>query len=373
MYVRTLKIEDFRNIEKVDLSFSEGLNILYGANAQGKSNTVESIKLCLSGNSTREKKRENFLPFDTAQCRIIAQVVSEDEIHNVEMLLTKEKKQCMIDDEPVRKRQELLRSFCVVLFTPDDVLLVKGTPSKRRDYMNEAISLLELKYYGLFIQYNKILKQRNALLRTSFDTSSQTLLSVYDEKISKVGASIIFYRLKFLKALNGIAQKRYQTLCAGKENFSLSYISNVLYSTDISDIASVYLQKLRDARNEDVRRKSTTVGIHHDDIGLFLNEKAVKNFASQGQMRSVALSLKLSVIDLYQEKFSEKPIVILDDVLSELDEQRKDLLLSSLCKHQTFITSANKADFKNAQNAHVFYVKNGVIKEYTDNAKQLKL
>lgn len=370
MYIGKVSLRNYRNVKHADFICGKGINVLVGDNGQGKTNTIEALLLALSGRSHRESLSENFIgpAADKASVEVDLRY-SDDSSYEVCLSLSPQGKRYTVNEEPVRRRLELLRQFSLVFFCPEDLRLVKDGPAVRRDFLNESIGMLAPAYGAALADYNRVLKQRAALLR-EYSPSSLSLMEVYDESLAKSGSALIRYRIKFLREFEKHLNIRYQEIAGGRETLTLSYVSDLFAAGIPKQLEQAYQQALSKTRAADIAARTNMVGAHRDDVALFLNGKNARRFASQGQQRSIALCMKLSLISLIYEKNKEMPIVLLDDVMSELDDARQRQILSLVKGTQTFITCVNEEFLKYCTNAAVFRVKDGAINKENQNGNQ---
>ncbi len=368
MYIKHVKIDNFRNIAAADMELNPQFNILVGANGQGKTNTIEGIYLTLTGKSHRENVIDNFISNGYQQADTEIHVIYDDQTqYNVKMNLAAEKTYT-IDEETVKKRVELTRNFALIFFSPDDLRLIKEGPAERRVFINDAIQSVAPKYAAALGAYTKVLKQKNTVLK-EYAPSAKSLLDVYDEHLISYGSTVIKYRILFLKEFEKKLSSLYSQISGGNEQLSLSYISNIFEQGAKPDIEAQYKKVLTESRETDLRTGFSSIGPHHDDINILLNKMSARKFASQGQQRSIALCMKLALIDIYYEKNKEKPIVLLDDVMSELDDRRQEMILKMLDGVQTFITCVNSDFIECQKDATVFTVVNGTVKKRIERQK----
>ena len=361
MYVKQLRIENFRNIAQAKLIFGTGCNILTGMNGQGKTNTIESINLALSGKSHRESITENFIGNGGAASSVEICVVYDDSTeHNVSLSIGADKKY-RIDDDPVRRRSELLRNFSVIFFSPDDLYLIKGGPAMRREFINDAVASVAPNYASVLSAFAKTVSQKNMMLR-DYSPSCEGLLEVYNQSLAHYGGLVVKYRIRFLKELSAQMAVLYDRISDRKEQFKMTYQTNVLTQAQNTDTEQNFAKQLVQHKEKEIAMRTCLIGPHHDDIHFFLNEQNTRKFASQGQQRSLALSMKIALIELFYQKNKEKPIVILDDVMSELDARRREMILHVLDGVQTFITTVSAdALHTNEENQTIFQVSGGKI------------
>jgi DNA replication and repair protein RecF len=354
---------NFRNYKGLFLEFNEKINLIIGKNGQGKTNLVESIYMLSIGKSFRTNKDKELIKFGENNLYIDARIYRDDETKEIEVLIDNKNKGIKVNKISIIKISELLGNFNVVVFSPEDLKLVKDGPKERRSFIDKEISQLIPKYYNNLQRYRKTLFQRNKLLKNfSIDIN---LLEVYDEELAKYGSYIYITRRDFVKKLSDISKKFHKELTGNKEELSLIYKTQIDLN-DSDDYNSVYQKlksKLFESREHDIYNKITRYGIHKDDIEIYIDDIDVRLYGSQGQQRTASISLKLSEIELIKNEVGEYPVLILDDVFSELDEYRQKLLVEKLNDIQIFITTADishKAIFRDVE-ATVFNVKEGMI------------
>lgn len=346
MYVEQMVLKKFRNYHDACISFHPHVNIIIGDNAQGKTNLVEALYTLAFGKSFRTSQDKDLICMGQAYTHISADVHHADQVVKMEFKYNiKQKKEIKINELPLKKLGELMGRFNVVIFSPEDLQLIKGSPNIRRKYMDKSISQIYPNYYHLLVDYNKILKQRNNLLKASYKTQpSEEMMAIWDEQLAGVATKIMKYRIQFLEKLKITACKIHNEISHGLEDLSIHYQSNYL-PKNLEDerlydkIYSGMLGLLKDKLSIDIKRGYTSVGPHRDDLNFLINGIESKKFASQGQVRTVALSLKLSEVSIIKNSLDESPILILDDVLSELDPVRQNQLIQYISNLQTFITT----------------------------------
>lgn len=339
MFIDRLAVNNFRNYEDEKICFSKGVNILYGDNAQGKTNVLEAIYMTATTKSHRGNKDREIIRFDCDEAHIRADIIKNDISHRVDMHLRKNKtKGVAIDMLPIKSSAGLFGLVNIVLFSPEDLTIIKDSPAERRRFMDMELCQLDRIYYSDLSNYNKVLNQRNNLLKQmSFNNIDNEMMDIWDEQLVKYGIKIISARNNFIDMINEIIRDIHKSLTSGKEEVRVAYDKN-------ADICE-YISELRDKRSTDIRYQSTSVGPHRDDISFYINGINVKKYGSQGQQRTVALSLKLAEIELVRRLINDNPILLLDDVMSELDSKRRDALLSYISDIQTIITCTGYDDF----------------------------
>lgn len=372
MFVKKIVLKNFRNYHNTSLSFHPHVNIVIGDNAQGKTNLVEAIYTLAFGKSFRTNQDKELILIDALFTHISADVQKKNELIKMDFKFnSKQKKEIKINDLPLKKLAELIGRFNVVIFSPEDLQLVKGSPSIRRKYMDKSISQIFPNYYHLLIEFNKILKQRNNLLKSSYNKPPpKDMILIWDEQLAKVATKIIKYRLDFLSQLKITSEKIHKEISHDLEKLEIIYLSNYLPKNleDENLYDKIYngiLELLKDRLSLDLKRGYTSVGPHRDDLNFIINGIESKKFASQGQVRTIALSLKLSEISIIKNSLDENPILILDDVLSELDPIRQNQLIKYISDLQTFITTTeiNSLMKEHIREAKMIQVKKGSITE----------
>lgn len=339
MYIQQLEINSFRNYDEASISFSKGTNILIGNNGQGKTNLLEAAYILCVARSFRTSKDKEMIGFGKEVCQVIGKIVSNDREYEIKIRLGNEmKKAIKVNDVPISSLSELLGIFNVVIFSPEDLNLVKGSPKERRSFLDREISQIKPSYYRLLSDYHRFLVQRNTYLKQG--APDESLLDVYDESLSKIGNRISLIRGDFVDKISKISKEYHREISSNKEDLSITYEMNVKAKTP-----EEYLKILKSARRDDIFRGTTSKGIHRDDLTLRINDIELRDFGSQGQQRSAAIAMKLSEIELIFREKGEYPVVLLDDIFSELDQIRQKSLLETIGKAQTFISTAEELPF----------------------------
>ncbi len=357
MIIKQMYLKQFRNYKEIVIDFDEKMNIIHGDNAQGKTNILEAIYLCATSKSHRTHIFRELIQMGCDEGHITLKVEKDQEIFTVDVhLLKSNKKQIAMNKLPIKKIDELLGHIHVIMFSPEDLSLIKSGPKARRRFIDLELSQFDSTYYKYLHQYHHLLKQRNALLKQCQKGKNRELkdqLNIWNLQFIEYGSKIIHYREKFIQDLNRIYQKRHYDISGQKEKIQLVYEKN----TSIDE----FEEKLSGMTERDIRFGSTTVGPHRDDLLFELDGVDLRKYGSQGQQRTAALSLKLSEIDLVIEQKNIYPILLLDDVLSELDAHRQVYLMEHLSDIQTFITCTGVEDFikKNKQHKSFFHIKSG--------------
>jgi len=365
MIIKSLELSDFRNYKSLSIDFDKGTNILYGDNAQGKTNILEAIYVSATTKSHKSCKDKDIINFDKEEAHIRTYIEKDDIETRVDMHLRKSKtKGIAIDGNKIKKAAELLGLLNVVFFSPEDLGIIKNGPSERRRFIDMELCQLDNFYLYNLNNYNKIVNQRNKLLKDIYlNPSLKDTLNIWDSQLVSYGSKIIERRIQFVEQINEIINKIHKNLSGNKEDLK------ILYEPDVS--IEEYEKKLFYSQEKDMKLKMTTVGPHRDDISFMVkkenetNEIDIRKFGSQGQQRTAALSLKLSEIELVRKITKDTPVLLLDDVLSELDSNRQNYLLNSIGDIQTIITCTGLDEFVNHRFSinKVFKVKNGNIEE----------
>ncbi len=368
MFIKTLSVYDFRNYEEQNIEFNNNNNIIIGNNAQGKTNIIESIYMTSLGKSFRTNKDTEMIKFEKNQSRIKAQVINKykDEI-NIEIIINKkDKKIIKINGAKIIKTSEILKNIFIVIFSPEDLRIIKEGPEKRRKFIDRELCQIRPVYYHNLVKYRKIIQQRNKMLKeTNVDQINHDLFDVWDEQLVHYGSLIIKDRSIFTNKINEISKKIHHDITNKNELIDVLYEPNINIDIDEKNYKEKYFNLLKEKRKSDVYRKITSVGPHKDDIKILINDIDARHFGSQGQQRTAALSLKLAEIKLIEEEIGEKPILLLDDVLSELDINRQEYLINSLKELQTFITTTevNSLVDEKIEKKQYYKVEDGKIKK----------
>lgn len=358
MYIESLQLKNFRNYQSLDVRFDQGTNILYGDNAQGKTNILESIYLCGTTKSHRGGKDKEIIRFQEEEAHICMRIMKNGSPYKLDMHLKKNRsKGVAINGIPIHKAGELFGVANLVFFSPEDLNLIKEGPGGRRRFLDLELCQLDKIYLSDIVNYNKILNHRNKLLK---DIVSQPRLmetiDVWDEQLLQYGTRIIAKRRGFIAQLDELIRKIHLDLTGGKESLALSYEANVPEEE--------YRAVLRANRDRDLKLRATGTGPHRDDLCVKVDGFDIRKYGSQGQQRTAALSLKLSEIHLVKKMIHDTPILLLDDVLSELDGDRQEHLLDNIQQTQTLITCTGLEDLVNKRFPinKLFHVTEGDIK-----------
>lgn len=359
MYINKLKLRFFRNYRDLELEFSKGYNIIYGDNAQGKTNIIEAIFLCASGRSHRTSRDLELVNTAENGYFIKIDMVKEDADSSIEMIFEKnERKKIKINDIPVKKIGSLMGHLNAVIFSPEDLFIIKEGPSERRRFLDITLSQLKPSYFHDLQQYSKILLQRNMLLKEMVEKKGLSdTLEVWNNHLVKTGSRIIRVRSGFIKRMDINAGLRHKQLTNEAEKLEVRYVPsfNIKNSDDINEIEKDYRKTLEMSMKKEIYKCTTLFGPHRDDYDIILNGMSTKIYGSQGQQRTAVLSMKLSEIDIMKEDTGDYPVLLLDDVLSELDNSRQEYLFENIGKIQTFITCTDKTFFKKTDSDAKFF------------------
>ncbi len=339
MIIESVKLDQFRNYEKLDLVLSEGTNLFYGDNAQGKTNVLEAVYLCGSARSHRMAKDREMIRFGQDEAHLRMQLVKKTVSYRIDIHLKKGRaKSIAVNGAAIRRASELIGLGNFVFFSPEDLNLIKAGPDLRRRFMDMELCQLQRVYVNSLNGYQKALQQRNALLKDiSVYHDAVSMLDIWDEQLISYGSRIIEEREKFIHELSILVKDIHCRLSGEREILEVKYVPSVSQDR--------YTDVLKEQRAKDIRMKTTSAGPHRDDLQFVCNGADLRRFGSQGQQRTCALSVKLAEIELVKRASGDSPVLLLDDVLSELDRNRQHLLLESIEKTQTLITGTGVDDF----------------------------
>lgn len=357
MIVKSLSLKNYRNYENLKFDFSDGINIFYGNNAQGKTNILEAVYMSGTTKSHRTNKDMELIQFTKEESHICTMVQKNGISHKIDIHLKNNKsKGVAIDGIPIKRASELFGMINFVFFSPEDLNIIKNGPSEKRRFMDIELCQLNKIYLSDLANYNKIVIQRNKLLKDlSYKKDLEDTLEIWDFQLCEYGQRIIEMREAFVERLNDIILDIHHSLSGGKENLKIVYQKSCEKDN--------FAEKLRSSREKDLKMKTTSVGPHRDDLGFYFDEMDVRKYGSQGQQRCAALSLKLSEIELVKSVIGDTPILLLDDVLSELDKNRQNYLLNHIHDIQAMITCTGLDEFVNCRFSidKIFKVTDGTV------------
>ena len=375
MKINKLQLVNFRNYDHCTVAFDKIITVFYGKNGQGKTNLLESIYYSSFGLSHRTSKEDEMIKFSSEGMAVLLDFIKEDGIHSIKIKRYSDNgrfhKEISIDGKKTTAKNHY--SFLnTVMFSPEDLQIIKGDPALRRRFMDMEISQTDPLYYDLLIRYRRLLKQRNSLLKVIREQNCQEeQLALWDVEISDIGAKILIKRLENLKKIKTISIPVFHNLSDKSDLLEIKYEmkgndGKAYYPEEekIKDIKDFYIKSLKERRLKDIRQGSTGIGIHRDDLKTYINDADSRAFASQGQQRCCALALKLSQIEYVKQVSGEYPVLLLDDVMSELDQHRRNQLISFINdKVQTIITVNDKTLIPDFGSNQYFYVEKGSIKD----------
>lgn len=367
MYIKTLKLKNYRNYDEIEVDFDPNINIIYGNNAAGKTNLLESIYMCSTSKSHKNTKENDIINFNKNSSHIKLIFCREESTSQespkkeiIDIQLNKESKKGIAKNGiKVEKLSDFLGFFNVIMFAPEDLNIIKDGPSVRRKFLDIEISQTDKVYVNIIKNYNKTLNQRNALLKDIYKTTGNNrqdliaMLDTYDEQLVNYGLEVIKKRNENIKELAKKIHDIHLLISDNKEELIVGYENDIVGASTASpltveddflssqvknNLCEIYLKKLKETRDLDIKNQFTMIGPHRDDISFKVGDKDIRKFGSQGQKKTTAISLKLSELEMLKEKIKETPVLLLDDVFSELDETRQKLLVSSLKGIQTIIT-----------------------------------
>lgn len=370
MIIKSLTVRNFRNIASADFCFDPKVNIFTGSNAQGKTNLCEAISVSL-GKSFRNPKTAELAPFgDNSAETAIELCFSFDKLDKNNTILYTQKNgsfKLTFNGIEMKSAEELYGALRYVIFIPEDLYIVKGNPEKRRDYIDFVSNMINRVHNTKIYEYNKALRQKNNLLMnlSGYDSAAASvMLESWNDTIAKLGVNVMCGRLKYFNILSAYADEFYGKLSGSGEKLTMSYESTVMENTPYSIdepafMYETYVKRLAETLDRELKMKYTVIGAHRDDISFAINNMPAKDFASQGQIRSIAVALKLAEAKMIYDKSTDVPVIILDDVLSELDSERQSFIINHIDNFQTFITSCNIADIEKLVSGKVWRVEKG--------------
>ena len=363
MWINNIKLSNFRNYNKKEINLNENINVFFGENAQGKTNIIESIFLSSIGKSFRTNKEKELIKFNEEKALVEINFQKSDREGNIKIEIG-DKKQIYLNGIKLKKLSELLGNINVVIFTPDDINILKGGPQNRRRFLDIMISQLKPNYMYTLNLYLKTLEQRNNYLRQiKIENKDENLLDIWDEKLAEYAVIIYNYRVEFINKIKNKIENIHKDITQNKENIKIEYISECKEKEE-------FLNLLKQRRKLDIIKGFTTKGIHRDDFMIYINEKEVSTYGSQGQHRTAILSLKLSELKVIYDEIGEYPILLLDDFMSELDESRRKSFLENIENIQVIITCTEKIMLENL-NFVLYNVVSGDIKHTETKGKEV--
>ncbi len=372
MYIENIKLINYRNYKELDLSFSDKVNLIIGDNAQGKTNILEAIYMSSIGKSFRTKHDSDLIMFKSEYSSIKVKAVKDYLETEIEILLKSNankinsvEKYIKKDRKNISKTSDLLNNIFFVIFSPEDLKIVKDEPEKRRKFIDRELSQISLNYYDKYMNYKKVLLQRNSLIKEN--NIDFNLLSVMDSQLATYGSEIILTRDKFIKKISDLSADIHSGITGNTENLIIKYVPNIEVKDTIEEQMELFNVKIEKSKERDLKNRTTTAGPHRDDIRFEVEGVDMRNFGSQGQQRTCALSVKLAELNLIKEETGEDAILLLDDVMSELDLNRQEYLIDTLKNNQLFITttSLDSKIIEKFKDINIWKVKKGKVDIYT--------
>ncbi len=364
MIVKKFHFSNWRNLKENTIVPCETVNIFYGDNAQGKTNLLEALWLCSGAKSFRGAKENEMIEFEEQQARLQLTFYSKEREQELHFSLGNKKK-VLLNNVEQKKLSDLYETIFMVVFAPNHLNLVKEGPAIRRNFIDFGLERLKPSFISLEEQYNRALDQRNALIREqNFQHFGEDMLKLWEDHLAKLGSMMVYQRQKYIEHLIPFATNFYYELSGKKEQLSLAY-DGLEFSSENNGYEQLK-QALEESRENDSRVGYTTVGPHRHDLHITINGISARTYGSQGQQRSAALALKMAESEVLSEYVGEKPIILLDDVMSELDSERQDFLLNKFNGRQIFITCCDPASVLRMVEGKTFYIKQGEIYEETN-------
>jgi len=360
MWVSNLSATGFRNLDIISQDLSPGVNIIHGMNAQGKTSMLEAVYFCAFGRSLRSSSDKELICFGQQAAHVRIDIHRDGYTHAIDAYIERSGAKCTkglsVNHVPIKHMKDVFGRLLVVMFSPEDLRLIKAGPYERRRFMDMEICQLSPVYYSDLKEYHRVLRQRNALLKIlAKDKTQQDSIVAWDEQLANYGRRIMKQRSDFVEKVNEIAKEIHLNITQGTEILELAYAPSVAN-------AEAYLQTLTKQHKRDMMQATTTVGIHKDDINFCINGISARYFGSQGQQRTAALSVKLAEIELIKQSTKETPVLLLDDVLSELDSNRQHFLLKQINNLQTLVTCTGLEDVLLTMKDHkILEMENGTL------------
>lgn len=354
MNITKIKLENFRNYTNQEISFNKGINVIYGDNAQGKTNILEAVFLCSMGKSFRTNKDKELIKLSEDFAKINIEYEKSDRKGKIEYIISN-KKIISINGVKIKKLSELLGNINSIIFSPDDMEILKDGPQKRRKFLNMLISQLRPRYLFNLNDYNKTLEQRNNYLRQiKYENKPKNMIDIWNEKLANHAQIIYKYRREFVDKILKKIVDIHKNITNNSEEIKINYISDFKNKEE-------YIRKLNEKLNKDIERGYTSTGIHKDDFEVYINGKNINLYGSQGQFRTAILSLKLSELYVIYDEIGEYPILLLDDFMSELDEKRRKKFVENITDAQVILTGTHKLILENFD-YNIYNVKDGQVK-----------
>lgn len=363
MKITSVELNNFRNIGSLSLTADEGVNVIYGENAQGKTNILEGIWLFTGCKSFRGAKDSELIKFGEDFARLKLDFKDSTREKSSQITITPKKKNILLNGVGLKSPAELIGSFYAVIFSPSHLSLIKDGPAGRRRFIDTALCQLKPSYAQVLARYKHTLMQRNALLKDiHLNSGLYDVLDTLDIQLAHFSGQVVLQRLKYIDILSSYSKEIYGGISENREEISVRYSREDLdLSFSLEDICLREAERLKVARKEDIFNKSTTVGPHRDDVEILINDVSARSFGSQGQQRSCALALKLGESEIIKNITGENPVALLDDVMSELDEKRQDYVLNHINDRQVFLTCCDPSQVLRLCGGRSFLIKKGEL------------
>lgn len=356
MYIKKVKLENFRNYDNLEVEFKKDFNLIYGNNAQGKTNILEAIYLSAIGKSFQTNKDSEMIKIGKEKAKVEIEYKTKDREGKITVEIA-DKKTFFINGIKQKKISDIIGKINIVLFYPDNIDIIKGGPAERRRFLDIMISQLKPNYIHILNKYLKTLDQRNAYLKQiKFDNKSKDMLEIWDESLSQLSYQIYTYRSEYIQKIKEkikVIHNKITNCGQQDEKIEISFISSGKSQKD-------FYENLLRNRENDIRKGYTSTGSHRDDFDIYINDKKVNVYGSQGQQRTSVLSLKLTELNIIQDEIEEPPILLLDDFMSELDENRRNNLTNAIENNQVFITCTDKILVKEKNNT-IYHIENAKL------------
>ena len=372
MIITSFSCNGFKNLKEVSIRPHKDINVFMGENAQGKTNLIEAIWLCTGVRSFRNTKDKDMIALDGERADIALEFKNFFREQKIEYSVIRQdikNKRVFLNGVKLPLASKLFGNLGCVVFTPEDLSLSKGSPDNRRQFLDLSVSQIKSAYSSVVVRYNSILEQRNMLLKNiSYGRSSPDELDVWDLQLSKLGSYISMLRFNYTKKLDIYASRLFADISKGREELKLFYQSTVFDDLEgrtdyLGDLSAEYLSKLERSRNDDIKLGFTTKGVHRDDLCGSINGVPLREFASQGQHRSAALVLKLSQAYILTDETDDPPVILLDDVMSELDRSRQEFVMTKINNMQVFITCCDMNEVISSSRGKLYIIENGQVKK----------
>src|SRR5699024_939369 len=368
MHIKQLQLKNYRNYDSLDISFSDHINVIIGENAQGKTNLLEAIYVLAFTKSYRTPKEKELIQWDADYGKIEGRIMKRNQSFPLEIILSAKGKKAKLNHIEQKRLSDYIGAMNIVMFAPEDLMLVKGPPQGRRRFIDMELGQIQPRYIYHLGQYQKILKQRNHLLKQlgMKENPDLTMLRVLTEQLATHASALLVRRFMCLKLLREWASSIHSGISRELETLDIEYVATIDVSEEANKekIESIYSEKFKEIEAKEIERRTTLIGPHRDDLTFYINQKDVQIYGSQGQQRTTALSVKLAEIELIYNEVGEYPILLLDDVLSELDNHRQSHLLHTIQhKVQTFVstTTVDGLQHETINQASLFHVDYGTI------------